>query len=97
MCKKLLVILVNKVGDPKRIIGKKWRAKEEERHKGSLTQKKKKNDTICMRSNVVKMNHLLVTARLLVPFIEFLRVARSAQAKVQQTLLFKMLFLKKTN
>jgi hypothetical protein len=28
------------VVDPKRIIGKKWRAKEEERHKGSLTPKK---------------------------------------------------------
>jgi hypothetical protein len=25
--------------DPKRIIGEKWRAEEEERHKGSLTQK----------------------------------------------------------
>jgi hypothetical protein len=31
--------LVNKVVDPKRIIVKKWRAKEEERHKGSMTQK----------------------------------------------------------
>jgi hypothetical protein len=30
----------NKVVDPKRIIGKKWRAKEEERHKVSLTPKK---------------------------------------------------------
>jgi hypothetical protein len=39
MCKELPVILVNKVVDPKRII-KKWRAEEEERHKGSLTQKK---------------------------------------------------------
>jgi hypothetical protein len=29
------------VVDPKRIIGKKWRAEEEERHKGSLTKKKK--------------------------------------------------------
>jgi hypothetical protein len=28
------------VVDPKRIIGKKWRAEEEERQKGSLTQKK---------------------------------------------------------
>jgi hypothetical protein len=36
----MLVILVNKVVEPKRIIGKKWRAAEEERHKGSLTQKK---------------------------------------------------------
>jgi hypothetical protein len=35
MCKEMLVILVNKVGDPKRIIGK----IEEERHKGSLTKK----------------------------------------------------------
>jgi hypothetical protein len=40
MCKELPVILVNKVVDPKRIIGKKWRAEEEERHKGSLTPKK---------------------------------------------------------
>jgi hypothetical protein len=42
MCKELPVILVNKVVDPKRIIGKKWRAEEEERHKGWLTRKKKK-------------------------------------------------------
>jgi hypothetical protein len=39
MCKEMPVILFNRVVDPKRIIGKKWRAKEEERHKGSLTQK----------------------------------------------------------
>jgi hypothetical protein len=39
MCKVMPVIPVDKVVDPKRIIGKKWRAKEEERHKGSLTQK----------------------------------------------------------
>jgi hypothetical protein len=37
MCKEMLVIPVNKVVDPKRIIGKR-RAKEE-RHKGLLTQK----------------------------------------------------------
>jgi hypothetical protein len=44
MCKELPVIPVNKVVDPRRIIRKKWKAKEEERHKGSLTppQKKKK-------------------------------------------------------
>jgi hypothetical protein len=29
MCKEMPVILVNRVVDPKRIIGKKWRAKEE--------------------------------------------------------------------
>jgi hypothetical protein len=43
MCKEMLVIQVNKVNkvvDPKRIIGKNGRAEEEERHKGSLTQKK---------------------------------------------------------
>jgi hypothetical protein len=40
MCKEMLVIPVNKVVDPKRIIGKKWRAEEEERHKGLLTKKK---------------------------------------------------------
>jgi hypothetical protein len=42
MCKELPVILVNKVVDPKRIMGKKCRAEEEERHKGSLTEKKQK-------------------------------------------------------
>jgi hypothetical protein len=36
----LPVILVNKVVDPKRIIGKTWRAEEEVRHKGLLTKKK---------------------------------------------------------
>jgi hypothetical protein len=40
MRKELLVILVNKVVDRKRIIGKKWRAKKEDRHKGSLTPQK---------------------------------------------------------
>jgi hypothetical protein len=30
----MLVIPVNRVVDKKRIIGKKWRAEEEERHKG---------------------------------------------------------------
>jgi hypothetical protein len=39
MCKELPVIPVNKVVDPKRIFRQKWRAEEEERHKGSLTQK----------------------------------------------------------
>jgi hypothetical protein len=34
------VIPVNKMGDTKRIFGKKWRAKEEERQKGSPTDKK---------------------------------------------------------
>jgi hypothetical protein len=43
MCKEMPVIPVNKVVDPKRIIGKKWRAEEEERHKGSLTQKNVSN------------------------------------------------------
>jgi hypothetical protein len=39
MCKEMPVILVNKVVDPKKIIGKKRSAEEEERYKGSLTQK----------------------------------------------------------
>jgi hypothetical protein len=34
------VIPVSRVVDPKRIIGKKWRTEEEERHKGLLTHKK---------------------------------------------------------
>jgi hypothetical protein len=40
MCKEMPVIMVNKVVGPKkkkRIIGKKQRAEEKERHKGSLT------------------------------------------------------------
>jgi hypothetical protein len=41
MCKELPVIPVNKVVDPKRKNGKR-RAKEEEKHKGSLTQKTNK-------------------------------------------------------
>jgi hypothetical protein len=35
----MTVIPVNKMVDQKRIIGKKWKAEEEERHKGSLTKK----------------------------------------------------------
>jgi hypothetical protein len=41
MCKEMPVIPVSRVVDPKIICNwKKWRAKEEERHKGSLTHKK---------------------------------------------------------
>jgi hypothetical protein len=40
MCKEMPVIPVSKVVDLKRIFEKKWKAKEEERHKGSLTQKR---------------------------------------------------------
>jgi hypothetical protein len=47
MCKEMPVIPVNKVVYPKRIIGKKWRAKEEERHKGLLTPPKKKKKLQC--------------------------------------------------
>jgi hypothetical protein len=39
MCKKMPVIPVNRVVDPKRHNRKKCRVKEEERHKGSPTQK----------------------------------------------------------
>jgi hypothetical protein len=45
--KTIVLFLVNKVVDQKRIIGKKWRAEEEERHKGSLTKKKVSNKTFC--------------------------------------------------
>jgi hypothetical protein len=37
MCKEMPVILVNRMVDKKIIIGKKWRTKVEEGHKGSLT------------------------------------------------------------
>jgi hypothetical protein len=40
MCKEMPAIPVNRVVDPKRTIGKKWRAKEEETHKGLLTPQK---------------------------------------------------------
>jgi hypothetical protein len=40
MCKEMPVIPVNRVVDSKRIIGKKGRAEKEEKHKGSLTQKR---------------------------------------------------------
>jgi hypothetical protein len=40
MCKELPVIPVSKVVDPKKNNRKKWRAKEEVRHKGSLTPQK---------------------------------------------------------
>jgi hypothetical protein len=46
MCKEMPVIPVNKVVDPKIIIGKKWRAKEEERHKGSLPPPPKKSSSL---------------------------------------------------
>jgi hypothetical protein len=39
MCKEMPDIPVSRVVDTKRIIRKKWRAEEEERHKGPLTQK----------------------------------------------------------
>jgi hypothetical protein len=40
MCKEMPVIPVDRAVDKKRIIGKKLRAKEEERHKRSLIPKK---------------------------------------------------------
>jgi hypothetical protein len=40
MCKEMPVIPVNREVDMKRIMGKNWRAKEEERHKGSMTPQK---------------------------------------------------------
>jgi hypothetical protein len=45
MCKEMPVIPVNKVVDPKRIIGKNWRAKEVERHKGLRPPPPKKKKT----------------------------------------------------
>jgi hypothetical protein len=51
MCKELPVILVNKVVEPKRIIGKKWRAEEEERHKGSLTKKNFSSSILAVRKS----------------------------------------------
>jgi hypothetical protein len=39
MCKELPVILVNIGGGPEKDNWKKWRAEEEERHKGSLNKK----------------------------------------------------------
>jgi hypothetical protein len=39
MCKEMPVIPLNNVVDPQRIIRKKWRVEEAERHKGLLTKK----------------------------------------------------------
>jgi hypothetical protein len=39
MCKEMPVIPVGRAVDKKRIIGKKWRVKEGEKHKGLLTPK----------------------------------------------------------
>jgi hypothetical protein len=43
MCKEMPVIPVNRVVDPKRLLGIKWSAEEEERHKTSLTPPPSKN------------------------------------------------------
>jgi hypothetical protein len=43
MCKEMPAILVNRVVDPPKNNQKKWRAEEEERHKGSLTPQKQVN------------------------------------------------------
>jgi p-aminobenzoyl-glutamate transporter AbgT len=46
MCKEMSVFLVNKVVDPKGIIGKKcWAKEKEERHKELLTPQKTKKNT----------------------------------------------------
>jgi hypothetical protein len=62
MCKEMPVILVNKVVDPKRIIRKRWRAKEEERHKGLLTppprtKKERKIYNIASRPKLLLLSH----------------------------------------
>jgi hypothetical protein len=53
MCKEMLVISVDKVVDPKRIIRK--RAKEEDRHKGLLTPPPQKKSSelavLCVEEN----------------------------------------------
>jgi hypothetical protein len=43
MCKEMPVIPVNKVVDPTRIIGKKWRAEERRGTRGRRPPPKKKN------------------------------------------------------
>jgi hypothetical protein len=45
MCKGMTVSSVNRVVDKKRIIKKKWRNQEEERHEGLLTKKSPQNLT----------------------------------------------------
>jgi hypothetical protein len=54
MCKEMPVILVNRVEDPKRIIRKKWRAKEDERNKGFLTPPPKKNTISCFLIHICR-------------------------------------------
>jgi hypothetical protein len=63
MRKEMPVIPVNKMVDPKRIIGKKWRAEEEEeRHKGSLTKKKHDSDITLLHRYVHFYIGMYVTA-----------------------------------
>jgi hypothetical protein len=54
MCKEMPVILVNRVEDPKRIIRKKWRAKEDERNKGFLTPPPKKKTISCFLIHICR-------------------------------------------
>jgi cadmium resistance protein CadD (predicted permease) len=46
MCKEMPVIPVKQGGGPKKNNWKKWRGKEEERHKGSLTKNRRKKAKI---------------------------------------------------
>jgi hypothetical protein len=57
MCKEMPVIPVNKVVDPKRIIGKR-RAEEEERHKESLTPKNQIYNYLNLGSFLIEQVHI---------------------------------------
>jgi hypothetical protein len=61
MCKEMPVILVSRVVDPKKNNRKKWRAEEEERHKGSLTHTNKQYFT-CERCPYVHNSGTRVNA-----------------------------------
>jgi uncharacterized protein YjbI with pentapeptide repeats len=57
MCKEMPVIPADRVVDKKRIINKKWRAEEEERHSGLLTKKGKDTfQTNLILTNLVRTN-----------------------------------------
>jgi hypothetical protein len=88
----MLVIPVNRVADTKKNNQKKWRAEEEERHKGSLTpsppQKKRKE----MKRTFPKIqSSLLVMISTRVVGVQVTRTRRSATDRLSRNRLVELL------
>jgi hypothetical protein len=61
MCKEMLVIPVNKVVDPRRIIGKNGGPRGRKRHKGSLTPPPKKKVIFLVIFSAVYAEKIILT------------------------------------